>query len=204
MLSQDPDDCEPPDEVCNQADDDCDGVADNGMPCQPGEMFECTTTCGSTGRGRCTDSCEPPPSTACSPPDEECNGDDDDCDGEVDEGLVEDCRGDSRRVCDDGRWSRCHDCTVCIPDSYRYCNEHSYCSRWGEQRCNSDGNGWSQCIETYPPGGCDERRYDATCCIAAGACCEDLGDSDGDGRRHDPAGNCAGVECPLENMTTES
>ncbi len=82
------DDCLPPPEDCtNGVDDDCDGETDEPEPggCRPGETVDCTTPCGSTGSGTCSDACWPPDPDACTPPDESCNGRDDDCDGETDE-----------------------------------------------------------------------------------------------------------------------
>ncbi|MDP6946500.1 MAG: hypothetical protein QF464_20290 [Myxococcota bacterium] len=52
-------DCVPPDEGCNYADDDCDGLVDEGV----------ASACG----------------TCIAPPPEQCNGQDDDCDGLIDE-----------------------------------------------------------------------------------------------------------------------
>jgi hypothetical protein len=45
----------------------------------------CTTTCGSTGTGTCSETCTVPEAEACTPPLEVCNGDDDDCDGVCDD-----------------------------------------------------------------------------------------------------------------------
>ena len=77
--------CVPPEETCNGADDDCDGGFDEDFPCVRGALVSCTTSCGTTGRGTCTDTCDPPGATACTPPTEVCDGVDDDCDGAVDE-----------------------------------------------------------------------------------------------------------------------
>jgi len=78
-------DCVPPEEICNGEDDDCDDVVDNDLPCVAGEIADCETTCGTIGRGTCTEECRPAPVDACNPPDEECNGEDDDCNELVDE-----------------------------------------------------------------------------------------------------------------------
>ncbi|MBN1774706.1 MAG: hypothetical protein JXB32_25835, partial [Deltaproteobacteria bacterium] len=83
-----PADCIPPDETCNGLDDDCDTVADDGFECVFDEAVTCTTTCGSTGTGLCTDACEIPTGAACVPPTTDiCNGADDDCDTVADEGF---------------------------------------------------------------------------------------------------------------------
>ena len=89
--------CTPPAETCNAADDDCDTVADNGFACVQGAAVSCTTTCGSTGTGICTATCELPTGTACTPPAETCNGTDDDCDTVTDEGY--DCVRGSTVAC---------------------------------------------------------------------------------------------------------
>ena len=57
--------CEPPAEICNGMDDDCDGVVDNGV----------LNACGGCGEL----------------PEETCNGADDDCDGGIDEGVTNAC-----------------------------------------------------------------------------------------------------------------
>ncbi len=77
--------CSPPAEVCNGADDDCDGAPDNGFDCSPGANGTCTTGCGSTGSRACGPDCA---WGACAPPAETCNGADDDCDGATDEGYT--------------------------------------------------------------------------------------------------------------------
>ncbi|MCA9543317.1 MAG: hypothetical protein KC613_02975 [Myxococcales bacterium] len=81
--------CEPVDEACNAADDDCDGEVDEdfptlGQPCTVGEG-----PCAGSGRVVCSaDGAE----AVCdgqvrAPVAELCNGIDDDCDGRVDEGI---------------------------------------------------------------------------------------------------------------------
>jgi cysteine-rich repeat protein len=92
--------CVPPAEACNGVDDDCDGTADEGYPCRAGSPVSCATTCGSTGTGTCSATCELPTGTACAPPAETCNGVDDDCDGTADEGYP--CRAGSPVSCATG------------------------------------------------------------------------------------------------------
>ena len=76
--------CTAPAEVCNGADDDCDGSTDEGFPCRRGATEGCTTSCGSTGTRTCSSSCA---WGTCTPPAETCNAADDDCDGQCDEGC---------------------------------------------------------------------------------------------------------------------
>ncbi len=76
--------CNPPAEICNGADDDCDGMIDDGFACTPGATQACTTSCGSVGTQSCQADCT---FGSCSPPMESCNGTDDDCDGTIDEGC---------------------------------------------------------------------------------------------------------------------
>ena len=75
-------------EVCNQMDDNCSGVIDDGprMECALGETVECSTECGTIGTASCTSECRV--GSDCAPPIEACNIIDDDCDGVTDEGLL--------------------------------------------------------------------------------------------------------------------
>ena len=109
------------DEVCNDADDDCDGLTDEGVAprCYDGPE-------GTAGVGACRAGYEPCEGALVGhcveqvlPAEELCNGADDDCDGETDEGLVRDCYdapaetagvGACRRgsqACVGGAWAAC-------------------------------------------------------------------------------------------------
>ena len=100
--------CEPDPEVCNGADDDCDGQVDEDDPeigggCDTGELGPCWQ-----GRKRCEGG-----ELVCigvvQPEEERCDGLDNDCDGEEDEGPPEhneECETDQPGVCGHGR-SRC-------------------------------------------------------------------------------------------------
>gem|GEM_PF-2560244 len=74
--------CQPPVEICNGLDDDCDGAPDNGFTCIQGSVTTCLTSCGSTGAVSCGNTCAP---GACVAPTETCNGMDDDCSGQPDD-----------------------------------------------------------------------------------------------------------------------
>jgi hypothetical protein len=76
--------CNPPVEICNGRDDDCDGSTDESFACRQGATQSCTTSCGSTGSQTCDSTCN---WGTCTPPAETCNGRDDDCDGDTDEGF---------------------------------------------------------------------------------------------------------------------
>ncbi len=49
--------CTAPLETCNGADDDCDGLTDEGYLCIPGQTRSCSTPCGTTHTQTCTSSC---------------------------------------------------------------------------------------------------------------------------------------------------
>jgi hypothetical protein len=68
--------CNPPAEICNGADDDCDAVIDESFQCAQSSTGSCTTSCNSTGSRSCSTSCS---WGSCNPPAEVCNGLDDDC-----------------------------------------------------------------------------------------------------------------------------
>ena len=122
--------CNP--EICNNEDDDCDGLVDEDLVAQ-----ECQTECGAgvsvcvMGTELCfgpepqeeicdyldndcdgeTDEFQQNECGQCGPlPAEVCNGWDDDCDGETDEDLVKACTtacGTGVEVCTEGQWAGC-------------------------------------------------------------------------------------------------
>lgn len=83
-------------EVCDGADNDGDGVRDDGFACVLNTSEACQTGCGSTGTRTCQAGCV---WGACTPPAESCNARDDDCDGAVDENDVcGECGGETNTV----------------------------------------------------------------------------------------------------------
>jgi hypothetical protein len=63
-----PEQCDPPEEVCNALDDDCDGDADETFACASGEVTECEGAGGEPGLGICSDDCELPSRLQCQLP----------------------------------------------------------------------------------------------------------------------------------------
>jgi hypothetical protein len=109
-------------EICIGVDDNCNGLTDEGFPCSPGAIVDCTTSCGTPGSGACTASCTPPGPAACATDAiEVCNGVDDDCDTTCDDGFAC-CAGELGARCTTSCGSAgttvCgEDCTagVCVP-----------------------------------------------------------------------------------------
>ncbi|MDH5492473.1 MAG: MopE-related protein, partial [Myxococcales bacterium] len=102
-------------ELCNGADDNCDGSCDESFACCRGASGPCSTSCGTTGTRTCSAVCS---WGICSPPLEICNGIDDDCNGACDDGFgccagasgacVTSCGSDGTRVCDGAcAWGSC-------------------------------------------------------------------------------------------------
>jgi hypothetical protein len=187
--------CTPPSESCNGADDDCDGSTDEDLPCVPGATVACTTTCGSSGLGVCTASCQPPTGADCPPPAESCNARDDDCDGRTDNGFP----------CTPGAAVACT--TTCGSTGSGVCTAAcglpSPCPLPAES-CNAadddcDGRtdeGLAGCPTCSPDcsGGrdCGDDGCGATCgtCAPPATC--------------DPTGHCVAPSCPIQGCTTGS
>jgi hypothetical protein len=162
------------DELCGDGlDNNCDGAVDEycDEPCAAMEFGPLVCDDGldndCDGRTDCRDlQCLP----FCCTPEECTDGADNDCDGRVD--------------CDDTDCCiepTCADTPICgmiccVPGTTRYCDTPTYCS-WGIQNCRPDGR-WGTCEETTSrPPGCEDGSYyySASCCVSAGACCQNFG-----------------------------
>jgi hypothetical protein len=94
--------CEPRPEACDNDDDDCDGLIDEGL------TMACSTSCGAGTR-----TCAAGSFGACSartPSTETCNNTDDDCDSSTDEGLMRACTsscGSGTEICIAGTFGGC-------------------------------------------------------------------------------------------------
>ncbi|MFZ4738375.1 MAG: MopE-related protein [Bradymonadia bacterium] len=92
-------------ERCDGADDDCDGLVDDGVVDSGGRPLgaECNVgvgACAQSGRLECgMDGSVVCSATAGAPVAETCNGIDDDCDGMADNGVVDCCRAGSQTSC---------------------------------------------------------------------------------------------------------
>jgi hypothetical protein len=119
-------------EICDGADNDCNGLPDDTFPCVRGAEVSCATSCASEGTGVCTPDCRIPSGPACHPPEEECNGLDDDCDGAVDNGFE------------------------CVPGLGSTCT--TACGTAGMQECDSATCTWNPCCAATETcgNGCDD------------------------------------------------
>ncbi len=137
-------------DICNGADDDCDGLfeEDEGQDaCRQGEQnIPCQSACGTTGTTDCDQYCMKGP---CRPPAEECNGSDDDCDTIVDNGFP--CAREEETSCTTVCGSRgtgvCSSaCTLPAPAS---CNPPQETCNWSDDDCDGeiDEGHWGMLIE---------------------------------------------------------
>jgi hypothetical protein len=103
-------------EICNGADDDCDGTVDGlARPCgrNVGDCRTGTETCTAGAWGACVG--------AIGPAIEDCNGGDEDCDGVVDNGC--DCRDGTTRACGHAMVGACRPGTqTCVNGRWAGCS----------------------------------------------------------------------------------
>lgn len=121
---------EPKTEVCNGADDDCDGITDNVGGANSREAAKCGCYGGST------------------PMQEQCNGIDDDCDGYIDNGVACCNSGEKRScgpdvgickpgisTCIDGGWGPCAGMVTAIPEEICYNGLDDNCNSETDEGC---------------------------------------------------------------------
>jgi len=118
-----------PPEMCDGADNNCNGVADDGFACVSGSSSNgCTTGCGTPGTYTCSATCSV---GMCRAGMETCNGCDDDNAGGADNGFV------------------------CVLGTSQACT--TACGTAGTQRCMGDCSGYDACRGvTETCNGCDD------------------------------------------------
>lgn len=130
----------PETEVCNNRDDDCDGIIDNIN----GEVTEIKTRCWCTA----TEGEKKTPKSG-----ETCNDIDDDCDGRIDEGVTDCCTAGQTRFCgtdegvcelgiqrcDGGLWGACEGGVEPNPDGDVCCNKlDDDCNSLVDEYCSKE------------------------------------------------------------------
>jgi hypothetical protein len=162
-------DSQPPAEVCNNEDDDCDGRADEDIP-----KF-CNKPAGVEERELCDE-----------PDETNCDGIDDDCDGVIDEGLTNacgDCGDPPSEICD-GRDNDCDSRTDEDTDNMQTCGKDTGECQTGQLVCI---DGMEECKgEIGPvPERCDCKDND----------CDGSTDEENPDRLCDEGERCAGCNC---------
>ena len=169
-------------ELCNDCDDDSDGIIDDGLTCRRGTSAGCTTSCGTSGSRTCAADCSG--YGACRAADETCNDCDDDGDGLVDDGLpcrrgtsasctttcgtagsrvcAVDCSGygscrapaEICNACDDDGNGTADDGFACRQGQTQSCT--TACGTAGVRTCASNCSGYGACVATEVCNGCDD------------------------------------------------
>jgi len=129
----------PREEVCNEADDDCNGIVDD---VGGGNSAE-STRCGCYGDA--------------TPKSETCNGIDDDCDGYVDNGIACCSRGETRSCgisigickagvskCIEGGWGPCTGIISPLPEEICYNNLDDNCNGEIDEGCTGQSTCFNQ------------------------------------------------------------
>ena len=169
-------------ELCNDCDDDSDGLIDDGLLCRRGTSMTCTTSCGTSGSRTCASDCSS--YGACAAATETCNDCDDNGNGLVDDGLpcrrstssscTTSCGTTGSRVCavDCSGYGACRaaaeTCNGCDDDGDGATDEDfacrqastmgcsTVCGTAGTRTCNATCSGYGTCSATEVCNGCDD------------------------------------------------
>ena len=161
---------EPAVETCNGVDDDCNGIADEGM-----DARACVNT---TDAGSCegTETCQGQKGWVCdaaTPGPDLCNGKDDDCDGATDEDfplLGEACDGNDADSCPAGAWACANDGSQLICEGDVATNEQ--CNGKDDDCDGETDEDWPELgtfCDTPDPDQCPTGTF--TCAGPAGVAC---------------------------------
>lgn len=173
--------CVAPTELCNDCDDNGNGLVDDGLTCRRGTSAACTTTCGTSGTKVCAIDCSA--YGTCRAATETCNGCDDDADGTIDNGFacrlgqttscmtlcgtagVRSCASDCSAYgacvatevcngCDDNGNGVADEGFACASGTSRSCS--TGCGTTGTQTCNATCGGYGTCTAAEVCNGCDD------------------------------------------------
>jgi hypothetical protein len=163
----------PTPEICgNNADDDCDGVTDNGCDCpgEDGAQRACATACGEG-----TETCMAGSWVGCTAPepvDEICDGQDNDCDMQIDEEATRSCAnacGEGVETCENGQWTGCTAPDQCGCGDGQV--DEQVCGTCGvrNRECN-DGTwtAWQVCADPRPGVQCSPGQAEEQPCGVCG------------------------------------
>lgn len=179
----------PADEVCNDADDDCDGRVDEGTRNACGACGPVPREVCDGADNDCDGAVDDGVRNACGGcglqvPVEICNGQDDNCDGQIDNGVLNycgECGFTPVEVCD----GLDNDCDGVVDDSLQDC-----CTPGQTVACGSDVGACAEGLQT-----CDANRVYGPCVGAVGPSLEacDGRDNDCDSRTDEGVLNACGL-----------
>ena len=185
QLSGEVPECIPQTELCNQRDDDCDGVVDEDFPnldtpCEVG-FGVCYSAgqfaCGETGANLACSATAAPPTT------EECDMLDNDCDGVTDEEVAGCCEDGATRVCGVNIGVCTAGSQSCTPDGWSMCDGVAPSA----EICDGADNDCDQLIDEGVLNVC------GACGVVPDEACDGM-DNDCDGRTDEEVTNECG-EC---------